>query len=53
MAEFVLHVPDIDEAGSDYAFELSPGWLDSHLRDAILRHDPAYTHRTMVAASTW
>jgi uncharacterized metal-binding protein YceD (DUF177 family) len=42
MAEFVLHVPDIDEAGRDYAFELSPGWLDSHLRDATLRHDPAF-----------
>ena len=40
MAEFELHVTDIDEAGKDYAFELSPRWLDSHLQDAALRHDP-------------
>lgn len=42
MAEFVLHVSDIDEAGKDYAFELSHAWLDEHLRDATVRHDPAY-----------
>jgi uncharacterized protein len=42
MAEFELHVNDIDEAGKDYAFELSPTWLDSHLRDATLKHDPAF-----------
>jgi uncharacterized metal-binding protein YceD (DUF177 family) len=41
MAEFVLHVPDIDEVGKDYAFELSPAWLDVQLRDATLRADPA------------
>jgi uncharacterized protein len=40
MAEFVLHVPDIDELGKDYAFELSPAWIDAHLRDAALRADP-------------
>jgi uncharacterized protein len=42
MAEFELHVTDIDEAGKDYAFELSPAWLDAQLQDASLRHDPAY-----------
>lgn len=42
MAEFQLHVTDIDEAGKDYAFELSPSWLDSHLQDAALRHDPDF-----------
>lgn len=42
MAEFELHVTDIDEAGKDYAFELSPAWLDSHLHDAALRHDPDF-----------
>jgi uncharacterized protein len=42
MAEFVLHVQDLDEAGKDYAFELSHAWLDSHLGDATLRHDPAF-----------
>ncbi|HET8936097.1 MAG TPA: DUF177 domain-containing protein [Polyangiales bacterium] len=42
MAEFVLHVQDLDEAGKDYAFELSHAWLDAHLADATLRHDPAF-----------
>lgn len=42
MAEFVLHVPDLDEAGKDYAFELSHAWLDAQLGDATLRHDPAF-----------
>lgn len=42
MAEFVLHLPDIDDAGKDFAFELSPTWLDSYLQDATLRHDPEH-----------
>ena len=42
MAEFVLHVQDLDEAGKDYAFELSHAWLDAHLGDATVRHDPAF-----------
>ena len=42
MAEFVLHVQDVDEAGKDYAFELSHAWLDAHLSDATVRHDPAF-----------
>jgi uncharacterized protein len=47
MAEFELHVTDIDEAGKDYAFELSPTWLDSYLQDAALRHDPDYGPGTL------
>jgi uncharacterized protein len=43
MAELVLHVQDIDETGKDYTFELTPAWLDTTLRDATLRADPAYT----------
>jgi uncharacterized protein len=42
MAELVLHVPDIDELGKDYAFELKPSWLESTLRDANVRPDPQY-----------
>jgi uncharacterized protein len=42
MAEFELHVTDIDDAGRDYAFELSPAWLDTYLQDAALRHDPDF-----------
>lgn len=42
MAELVLHLPDIDEAGKDYAFELAPAWLEDLLRDAGLRPDPAF-----------
>jgi uncharacterized protein len=42
MAEFVLHVPDIDEAGKDYSFTLAPAWIESQLKDAVLRIDPAF-----------
>jgi uncharacterized metal-binding protein YceD (DUF177 family) len=42
MAKLVLHVQNIDESGKDYAFELTPAWLDETLRDAALRADPAY-----------
>jgi uncharacterized protein len=42
MAEFVLHVAAIDEDGKDYAFELKSDWLDTTLRDATLRADPAF-----------
>lgn len=42
MAELVLHVPDIDESGKDYAFELKPSWLEMTLQDAGLRPDPQY-----------
>ncbi|MET0387179.1 MAG: DUF177 domain-containing protein [Polyangiales bacterium] len=41
MAEFVLHVPDIDELGKDFSFVLSTAWLDATLQDASLRSDPA------------
>ena len=42
MAELVLHVKDIDEEGKDYAFELTPAWLDATLADAALHADPAF-----------
>jgi uncharacterized metal-binding protein YceD (DUF177 family) len=42
MSELVIHVPDIDETGKDYAFELTHAWLDSTLKDADLRADPSY-----------
>ena len=42
MAELVLHVPDIDESGKEYAFELKPSWLEITLQDAGLRPDPQY-----------
>lgn len=42
MSQFVLHVPEIDEAGKDYSFTLAPDWIDSHLKDAVLRVDPSY-----------
>jgi len=42
MAELVVHVPDIDEAGKDYAFELAPAQLDLLLADAGLRPDPQF-----------
>jgi uncharacterized protein len=42
MAEFVLHVSDLDDAGRDFTFEVKPSWLDEHLKDASLRHDPAF-----------
>jgi uncharacterized protein len=42
MAELVLHVPEIDEEGKDYAFPLSRVWLDATLADASLRADPAF-----------
>ena len=42
MAEFVLHVPDIDEAGKDYSFMLAPSWIEAHLSDAVLRADAAF-----------
>jgi uncharacterized protein len=41
MAELVLQLQDIDEVGKDYAFELTPGWLDQALADSPLRRDPA------------
>ena len=47
MADFELHVTEIDEAGKDYAFELSPAWLDSHLQDAALKHDPDFGPGTL------
>jgi len=42
MSQFVLHVPDIDEAGKDFAFSLAPDWIESHLKDGVLRADPAF-----------
>jgi uncharacterized protein len=41
MAEFVLQIQDIDEQGKDYAFELTPVWLDEALLDSPLRRDPS------------
>jgi uncharacterized protein len=40
MAELSLQVNDLDEAGRDYSFSLSTSWLDEHLGDAGMRHDP-------------
>lgn len=40
MAEFVLHVSDIDELGKDFSFVLSQAWLDASLQDATLRANP-------------
>ena len=42
MPPLVLHLQNIDEAGKDFAFELSHAWLDHVLHDATLRADPAY-----------
>jgi uncharacterized protein len=42
MAKFVLHVKNIDEEGKDYAFELTPAWLDAALVDASSQADPAF-----------
>lgn len=37
MAEFVLHVPDIDASGKDFRFAVSSAWLGGVLADAALR----------------
>jgi len=42
MAELVVHVPDIDEAGKDYSFQLSPAQQDALLAEAGLRADPQF-----------
>jgi uncharacterized protein len=42
MAEFALHISDIDESGKDYAFELKAPWLDAVLRDATSRADARF-----------
>jgi uncharacterized protein len=42
MAEFVLQIHDIDEAGKDYAFRISPQWLDASLAADGLRSDPGH-----------
>ncbi|MEY4581140.1 MAG: hypothetical protein RL701_5843, partial [Pseudomonadota bacterium] len=41
MAALVLQVPDINEAGKDFAFELGSASFDPVLQDAGLRLDPA------------
>jgi uncharacterized protein len=41
MGELVLHVQNIDEAGKDFAFELTPLWLNTVLSDVGLRADTA------------
>ena len=41
MRELVLQLQDIDEVGKDYAFELTPEWLDEALSGSPLRRDPA------------
>jgi uncharacterized protein len=40
MPAFLLQLQDIDESGKDYAFELTPDWLDAALADSPLRRDP-------------
>lgn len=40
MADFVIHLPDVDEDGRDYRFKLEPEWLSRMLADAALRPDP-------------
>lgn len=40
MAEFVLHVKDIDDAGKDYAFKVEKGWLGEALEGSPLSVDP-------------
>lgn len=41
MPEFVLQLQDIDDAGKDFRFELTPQWLDSNLADSSVRRDPS------------
>jgi uncharacterized protein len=41
MAEFVLQLQDIDDAGKDYEFGISPEWLDEALSGTPLQRDPA------------
>jgi uncharacterized protein len=40
MPAFLLQLQDIDESGKDYAFDLTPEWLDAALADSPLRRDP-------------
>jgi uncharacterized protein len=40
MSAFLLQLQDIDESGKDYAFELTPEWLDGALAGSPLRRDP-------------
>jgi uncharacterized protein len=40
MAEFVIPVPDLKEAGKDYTFRLEPHWLASALEGTPLSPDP-------------
>jgi uncharacterized protein len=39
--ELVLPVRDIDDLGKDYAFELTPAWLDAALLDTPIRRVPS------------
>jgi uncharacterized protein len=39
MPAFLLQLQDIDESGKDYAFDLTPEWLDAALADTPLRRD--------------
>jgi len=47
MSQFVLHVPEIDEAGKDYSFTLAPAWIEASLKDAVLRADPSFGPGTL------
>jgi len=47
MSEFALQVPDIDETGKDYSFDLTRSWLDQTLADANLRADPKAPEGTL------
>jgi uncharacterized protein len=41
MAEFVLQLQDIDDAGKDFVFDVEPEWLDAALSGTPMRRDPA------------
>lgn len=41
MAQYVLHVPDIEESGKQYSFAIPATWVQSVLSDSDLRADPA------------
>lgn len=40
MPAFLLQLQDIDESGKDYAFDLTPEWLDAALAETPVRRDP-------------
>ena len=40
MSDLVIHLPDVDEGGREYNFELTPDWLGRVLRDTPLGPAP-------------